>query len=190
MNDNRLDVEDAEVDEQALTENDERALPADDAEPVRGPVDDVADEQFAEPSADAFDESLAGEEAATVTPSPGTTSSGTTSSGTASSGTASSGTSSPGTEPLVASESAEAFLERWSEVQTGFIEDPHKAVSEADALLTEVITAYQQAVEQRRARISGAQADGGADTEELRLALLEYRGLLTELLPVGGSAAK
>lgn len=205
MNDNRLDVEDTEGDErvraeddaeQALAEDDERtraeddaerALAEDDAEPVREPVDDVTDEQFGEPRADVFDESLADEEAATAyePPTSEVADYGTASSSIPSSSIPSSSAASPATDPLLASESAEAFMGRWSEVQTSFIEDPHKAVTEADALITEVITAYQQALDQRRARISGAQADGGADTEELRLALLEYRGLLTELLPAG-----
>lgn len=92
-------------------------------------------------------------------------------------------------EPLLTQESAEAFLDRWSDVQTGFIEDPHKSVTEADALLADVLAAQQQAVEQRRARISAAQQDNGADTEDLRLTLLEYRNLITTLLPAGSDSA-
>jgi hypothetical protein len=163
----------AETDEQALADENRRGF-GDGTEPFREPVAEAADEEFPESAAD-------GSPTTYETPV---------------AEASNSGTASSATEPLIAAESAEAFMERWSEVQTGFIEDPRKAVSEADALVGEVVTAYQQALEQRRTRISGARADGstdgsgngGTDTEDLRLALLEYRGLLTELLPVGGAA--
>ncbi|MEY9931216.1 hypothetical protein ABH926_005865 [Catenulispora sp. GP43] len=87
-------------------------------------------------------------------------------------------------EPLMGLTSAEAFIDRWSSVQVTFVEDPHRSVTEADALLTEVLTAYQDAVEQRRAQIAAAGADGAGDTEDLRLALLEYRTIITAM--VGG----
>ncbi|NUP46733.1 MAG: hypothetical protein HOW97_05385 [Catenulispora sp.] len=91
-------------------------------------------------------------------------------------------------EPLLASASAGAFLDRWSDVQAGFIEDPHRSVTDADALLTEVVSAFQEAVEQRRARISAILSDGTADTEDLRLALLDYRAAITTMLPAPDGA--
>ncbi|MEY9894702.1 hypothetical protein ABIA31_008390 [Catenulispora sp. MAP5-51] len=96
-------------------------------------------------------------------------------------------------EPLLGAASAEAFIDRWSSVQATFVEDPHRSVTEADTLLTEVLTAYQQAIEQRRAQIagSGAGSTGGTDsagsapdTEGLRLALLEYRSIITAMVGV------
>lgn len=75
------------------------------------------------------------------------------------------------------------FQDRWSDVQNTFVEDPHRSVAEADALLTEVLTAYQQAVEQRRERITAIWSDATADTEKMRLALLDYRSLITTMLP-------
>jgi hypothetical protein len=96
-------------------------------------------------------------------------------------------------EPLLGAASAEAFIDRWSSVQATFVEDPHRSVTEADTLLTEVLTAYQQAIEQRRAQIagSGAGSTGGPDstgsapdTEGLRLALLEYRSIITAMVGV------
>jgi hypothetical protein len=86
-------------------------------------------------------------------------------------------------EPLLAPTSAEAFLDRWSDIQTTFIEDPHRSVTEADALLTEVLTAYRDAVEQRREQISSAWSGNAADTEKMRLALLDYRNVITTMLP-------
>lgn len=94
-------------------------------------------------------------------------------------------------EPLLTSTSSEAFLDRWSDVQNTFIEDPQRSVTEADALLTEVLTAYQQAVEQRREQISSAWSGSSSDTEKMRLALLDYRDVITAMLPAhseGGRA--
>jgi hypothetical protein len=79
-----------------------------------------------------------------------------------------------------------AFQDRWSDIQNAFVEDPHRSVTEADALLTEVLTAYQNAVEQRREQISATTGDG-ADTEKMRLALLDYRSLITTMLPHTGA---
>ena len=90
-------------------------------------------------------------------------------------------------EPLLAQASAEAFLGRWSDVQVAFIEDPHRSVAEADSLLSEILTAYQEAVEQRRSQISADSADNAADTEHLRLALLDYRTIITAMLPARSS---
>ena len=99
----------------------------------------------------------------------------------------------PVAEPLLGAASAEAFIDRWSSVQATFVEDPHRSVTEADTLLTEVLTAYQQAIEQRRSQIagSGAGSTGGTDsagsapdTEGLRLALLEYRSIITAMVGV------
>lgn len=79
-----------------------------------------------------------------------------------------------------------AFQDRWSDIQNAFVEDPHRSVTEADALLTEVLTAYQNAVEQRREQISATTGDS-ADTEKMRLALLDYRSLITTMLPRTGA---
>jgi hypothetical protein len=86
-------------------------------------------------------------------------------------------------EPLLTQAVTEDFRGRWSEVQIGFVEDPQKSVAEADALLAELTRAYQQAVEERRSRISAVRQDGSADTEDLRSALLGYREILTTILP-------
>ncbi|NUR25508.1 MAG: hypothetical protein HOV83_06605 [Catenulispora sp.] len=93
-----------------------------------------------------------------------------------------SATQSDASEPLLASTVTDGFRDRWSEVQIGFVEDPQKSVAEADALLAEVTRAYQQAVEERRSRISAVRQDGSADTEDLRSALLGYREIFTTMV--------
>jgi hypothetical protein len=92
--------------------------------------------------------------------------------------------SAPVTEPLLAPSQAEEFFERWSEVQIAFVEDPRKSVTDAEALLSEVAAAYQEAVEERRSRLSAVNNGDGAtfDTEALRSTLLGYREIMTTML--------
>jgi hypothetical protein len=94
------------------------------------------------------------------------------------------------------------FQEGWREVQARFVDNPGAALSEADRLISEVmsIEGYpMQDFEQRAADISvdhplvienyrGAHeitvrnAQGHATTEELRKAMLHYRALFEELV--------
>ena len=40
--------------------------------------------------------------------------------------------------PLFGSDEAQGFQTRWSAIQTGFVDEPRKAVAEADSLVAEV----------------------------------------------------
>lgn len=93
--------------------------------------------------------------------------------------------SAPATEPLLAPAQAEEFLARWSEVQIAFVEDPRRSVTDAEALLNEVAAAYQDAVEERRSRLSAVHNGDRdpADTEALRSTILGYREIITAMLP-------
>jgi hypothetical protein len=94
------------------------------------------------------------------------------------------------------------FMERWSEVQARFVDDPPRALMFADALLAEVMTARGYPVkdfEQRAGDISVDHPDvvehyraahdiavrhdrGEAGTEDLRQAMIHYRALFEELV--------
>jgi ABC-type nickel/cobalt efflux system permease component RcnA len=96
------------------------------------------------------------------------------------------------------------YAEAWRSVQVHFVDDPRRAVNEADGLVGEVMNArgYPMAeFEQRAADVSVdhphvvthyraahqvAMRDGSApaSTEELRTALLHYRALFQDLLEV------
>lgn len=185
MNETDVDItehEELKADEELRADEGLRAQQSAEAdEPVAQAdeqVDEQADEQAYEHQVDQGVEPLdaaADEPPAPEPPTPETSDSSTT------------GTTASSAEPLLTSESTDSFLSRWSEVQAGFIEDPHQSVADADALLAEVVTAYQQALEQRRAQISAGRSDGTADTEDLRLALLEYRELISAICPVGSA---
>ncbi|WP_234310741.1 MULTISPECIES: hypothetical protein [unclassified Streptomyces] len=75
----------------------------------------------------------------------------------------------------------------------GFVDGPRSAVEEADHVLEEITARFTEAVSQRRRtlRTSWQELDGGegkpvssADTEQLRLALKDYRELAERLLHV------
>jgi hypothetical protein len=77
------------------------------------------------------------------------------------------------------------FNQRWSEIQTGFVDEPRRAVQEADALVTDVIKRIAGSFGSERAELE-RQWDRGDDvsTEDLRLALQRYRSFFSRLLTV------
>lgn len=86
-------------------------------------------------------------------------------------------------EPLVALSDLEAFRERWEAIQTGFVDEPRRAVTEADELVAEVVQQLADTFARERSRLEG-QWDRGDDvsTEELRRALQRYRSFFNRLL--------
>lgn len=99
-------------------------------------------------------------------------------------------------------EQREAFIGYWQRVQAEFVDDPHGAVTRADALLGDVMSArgypvadfdqrsadlsvdHPSVVQNYRAghAIAVAHARGEADTEDLRQAMIHYRELFEELV--------
>jgi hypothetical protein len=96
----------------------------------------------------------------------------------------------------------EAFLDQWTHVQAGFVDDPEKAIHLADALVGEVMKArgypvddfdqraadisveHPQLVENYRAAhtIAVRHRERKAGTEDLRAAFIGYRAMFEELL--------
>ncbi|MER6947675.1 hypothetical protein ABT294_26950 [Nonomuraea sp. NPDC000554] len=80
---------------------------------------------------------------------------------------------------------------RWRELQTAFVDDPGEAVQRADGLVGEVVEAFTSSLTTRtgelRERWKGAET---TDTEQLRLALRDYRGVLERLLALCGPEAR
>jgi hypothetical protein len=110
----------------------------------------------------------------------------------------------------LAPEVRERYADRWREVQTRFVDDPSKAVVEADELVARVMSDsgypvddfdqraadvsvdHPRVVESYRAAHSVWEANrsGSAGTEDLRQALVHYRALFDELLGAGESAPR
>jgi hypothetical protein len=87
--------------------------------------------------------------------------------------------------PLFPPQEANDLRSRWDDVQGRFVDEPRKAVEDADVLiattmkrLAEIFAAERQKLEQ--------QWDRGDDvsTEDLRLGLRRYRSFFTRLLKV------
>lgn len=99
-------------------------------------------------------------------------------------------------------EARDQYADSWRRVQTRFVDDPSRAVREADRLVTEVMRERGYPIddfEQRAADISVDHPDvvenyraghelylkedrGDADTEDQRQAFVHYRALFAELL--------
>ncbi|MFD3795479.1 hypothetical protein [Streptomyces californicus] len=91
-----------------------------------------------------------------------------------------------GGHSLFAPEQREAFAARIQQAVTGFVEDPHQAVRDADATFEEVVADLGAALQERGRKLragKGEDATGtGAETEDLRIALQHYRDLTERLV--------
>jgi hypothetical protein len=78
---------------------------------------------------------------------------------------------------------ATRFRARWSEVQTGFVDDPKRAVQDADVLVAELMQSVASAFSERKHALEHQWQQGtSVETEDLRLALRGYRSFLDQLL--------
>jgi hypothetical protein len=86
-------------------------------------------------------------------------------------------------QPLLASGQADDFRARWEEIQTGFVDEPRRAVEQADALVADLMQRLADSFSQERKSLE-AQWDRGDDvsTEDLRVALRRYRSFFDRLL--------
>jgi type II secretory pathway pseudopilin PulG len=104
----------------------------------------------------------------------------------------------------------EDFERRWTDVQGQFVDDPSSAVRNADRLVVDVMSARGYPIEDfdQRAddlsvdhaevtqryrearRISHANEEGNADTEDLRQAVTSYRSLVQALLDGDGDSSR
>jgi hypothetical protein len=85
--------------------------------------------------------------------------------------------------PLFPTTEAEGFRSRWGAIQAGFVDEPRKAVEEADALVAEVIKRLADSFAGERGKLEGQWERGeDIDTEDLRVALQRYRSFFDRLL--------
>jgi hypothetical protein len=93
------------------------------------------------------------------------------------------GASAATTGPLLAADDAEGFRARWTDVQTGFVDAPRRAVEQADALVAELMQHLASTFADERGRLE-RQWDQGDDvpTDHLRDAFQRYRSFFERLL--------
>ncbi|MFI9765874.1 hypothetical protein ACIHJG_03270 [Streptomyces sp. NPDC052415] len=88
--------------------------------------------------------------------------------------------------PLLPREEYDKLETRLQHAMTGFVDEPRASVEEADQALEELTSRLTDALTQRRRTLRGSwQGDErSSDTEQLRLALRDYRELADRLLRV------
>lgn len=85
--------------------------------------------------------------------------------------------------PLFANEDATGYRTRWSAIQTGFVDEPKKAVEEADALVAEVMKRLAEGFADERKELEAQwERTDRVSTEDLRLAMRRYRSFFERLL--------
>ncbi|HLV87980.1 MAG TPA: hypothetical protein VKV39_13435 [Candidatus Sulfotelmatobacter sp.] len=87
--------------------------------------------------------------------------------------------------PLFPSGELDGLRTRWKEIQTGFVDEPRKAVQEADGLVASAMKRLAEVFAEERSGLE-RQWDRGdsVSTEDLRLALQKYRTFFDRLLSV------
>jgi hypothetical protein len=87
--------------------------------------------------------------------------------------------------PLLSPDEAKDFRARWDAIQVGFVDEPRRAVEQADSLVAGAMKRLAEMFADERAKLEG-QWDRGdnVSTEDLRLALRRYRSFFGRLLSV------
>jgi hypothetical protein len=90
-----------------------------------------------------------------------------------------------GSTPLFPGDELEGLRARWKEIQTAFVDEPRKAVEQADGLVASAMKRLAEVFADERSRLE-QQWDRGdnVSTEALRVALQRYRAFFDRLLSV------
>ena len=84
--------------------------------------------------------------------------------------------------PLFSDSEAQEFRDRWDRIQIAFVDEPHRAVEDADNLVATTMSRLAEVFSEQRKRLEGERAS--EDTENLRVALRKYRSFFNRLLSV------
>ncbi len=87
--------------------------------------------------------------------------------------------------PLLPSNITQDLRSRWDQVQTGFVDEPRKAVQQADELVATAMKHIAETFSNERSKLE-QQWDRGdeVNTEDLRQALRKYRDFFQRLLSI------
>jgi hypothetical protein len=87
--------------------------------------------------------------------------------------------------PLFPSNELGEMRNRWDAIQTGFVDEPQKAVREADALVASAMQRLSEVFSNERSKLEQQWNKGDSvSTEDLRLALQRYRSFFHRVLSV------
>jgi hypothetical protein len=86
---------------------------------------------------------------------------------------------------LIPNDELDGLRNRWTEVQTGFVDEPRKAVEQADGLVASAMKRLAEVFAEERSNLE-KQWDRGdsVSTEDLRVALQRYRSFFHRLLSI------
>jgi hypothetical protein len=83
---------------------------------------------------------------------------------------------------LIAPDRSADYRARWSVVQGDFIDEPRKAVNDADSMVGEILDQLADTFRQQRQNLEQNWTDDKSTTEDLRIALRRYRTFFDRLL--------
>jgi hypothetical protein len=88
-------------------------------------------------------------------------------------------------QPLLPGDEAAKLRSSWDSIQAGFVDEPRRAVEDADHLVAQAMQRLAEMFAEERSGLE-AQWDRGDDvsTEDLRVALQRYRAFFGRLLAV------
>jgi len=87
--------------------------------------------------------------------------------------------------PLFSPDEAKEFRVRWDTIQGGFVDEPRRAVEQADSLVAGAMKRLAAIFADERAKLEAQwDREESASTENLRLALRRYRSFFGRLLSV------
>lgn len=87
------------------------------------------------------------------------------------------------TRSLIPTRQVEDLRERWTSIQSRFVDEPRKAVEDADKLVLSAIQQIEEVFSAERANLEKQWTRGEeVSTEDLRVCLQHYRGFFDRLL--------
>ena len=87
--------------------------------------------------------------------------------------------------PLFSTEEADDLRVRWDSIQVGFVDEPRKAVEDADQLIAATMKRLAEIFAEERQKLEHQWDQGdNVSTEDLRVALRRYRSFFARLLRV------
>jgi hypothetical protein len=85
--------------------------------------------------------------------------------------------------PLLARDVTDRLNGSWREIQTGFVDEPRRAVQQADELVANAIKNIAETFARERENLESQwDRQGDVSTEDLRVALTRYRSFFHRLL--------
>ena len=86
---------------------------------------------------------------------------------------------------LFADDACQGLWKRWDDIQAGFVDEPRKAVQDADSLVAETMQQLANMFASERNNLEGQWGRGdNVSTEDLRVAFRRYRSFFKRLLSV------